>query len=98
MPSCKAVLCHCYYSDILSLYIVMLLSISFTECQGDHVLTLLASERGSPFAYQEDFTFFPVNLASLEDFLPKSEAWEKTDGRGEVLPPKKPWCHLIWSQ
>lgn len=59
MPSCKAVLCHCYYSDILSLYIVMLLSISFTECQGDHVLTLLASERGSPFEYQEDFTFLP---------------------------------------
>lgn len=79
---------------VLPLYIVMLLSVSFAEEPRINARVTMMFQL--PQHQKEDvclhirktLSSFPVNLASLEDFLPKLKAWGKTDGRGEVLPPK----------
>lgn len=66
--------------------------LSEQHCQRDHdVLTLSASESGSPPACQGGLTTLPSGHCQPGGFSSQLGAWEKTDVRGEVLPPKKPW-------
>lgn len=91
MSSCKAVLRHCYLCLVTYCDVALCLFCwrAQDKYQGDHnVLTPSVSEKGVHLHIRKTLPSFPVNHASLEDFLPELETWEKTDVRGEVLPPK----------